>query len=219
MPSDPKIPVERVASFVRQHTHDVRNGLNGLDLEAALLLEIVSDEEARAGVQRMRAQVRGLAEQLRTLGARFQELHSHRAQLPAQELIAILRDQHAGLANAPEVEWSEKVSGAAVNVDPMMLAEIFRELWSNAIAFPPSGRIRVSSHRTNGEVVIELAEPKNAPLDPSSWGEVPFSGTRRGAYGLGLWTVRRLAEASGLRITREYSSSGELVTRLHLPVE
>jgi signal transduction histidine kinase len=218
MPSDPKIPLERVAGFVRQHTHDVRNGLNGLDLEAALLLEIVTEEEARAGVQRMRTQMRGLAEQLRALGTRFQEPQPHRAPLPARELLAILREQHAGLADAPEVAWSEAAGEVAVDVDPMMVVGIFRELWSNAIAFPANGPIRLRACRKDDAVVIELTEPKIAPLDPRDWGEVPFSGTRRGGYGLGLWTAHRLAEASGLQFTQEMSSAGELVTRLRLSV-
>ena len=31
--NEPQIPWARIVAFVRQHTHDVRNGLNCLDLE------------------------------------------------------------------------------------------------------------------------------------------------------------------------------------------
>ena len=33
--ADLKVPFERIAKFVRQVTHDVRNGLNAMDLQAA----------------------------------------------------------------------------------------------------------------------------------------------------------------------------------------
>ncbi len=217
MSSDPEIPVERVATFVRQFTHDLRNGLNGLDLEAAYLLELETAADARESVQRIRQQIRGLAEQLRALGGRFHEPRPHRAPLAARELIAILREQNAGLPMPVEIGLREEVGDAVVEVDGMMMAEIFRELLGNAAAFPASGSVRVFARREGNDVVIELIEPKSAPLDPAVWGEAPFASTRRSAYGLGLWTARRLAEANGVQLTREFSSAGELVTRLRLP--
>lgn len=218
MSSDPEIPAACVAKFVRQITHDVRNGLNGLDLEAAYLLELEEDEEARASVQRIRQQIRGLAEQLRALGGRFHEPRPHRAPLAARELIAILREQNAGLATPVEIDWREEVGDAVVEVDGMMVAEIFRELLGNAVAFPASGPMRVRAHCEGGDVVVEVIEPKDAPLDPAPWGKAPFASTRPGAYGLGLWTVGRLAAATGAKLTRVLSSGGALVTTLRFSV-
>lgn len=218
MSSDPDIPQARVAAFVRQFTHDVRNGLNGLDLEAAYLLELETDAEARASVQRMRQQIRGLAEQLRSLGGRFHEPRPHRWPLAARELIEILREQNAALATPVEIAWSEDVGDAVVEVDGMLVTEVFGELLANAAAFPASGPVRVEARREAGEVVIELIEPKNAPLDPAAWGEAPFASSRRGAYGLGLWTARRLSEAGGIKLTQAFSKAGALVTTLRIPV-
>ena len=50
MNSVPEIKWPRLAAFMRQHTHDVRNGLNSLDLETSFLEEFVNDDEGRASV-------------------------------------------------------------------------------------------------------------------------------------------------------------------------
>ena len=39
------IPLPRVVNFVRQITHDVRNGLNAIDLQAAFIAEIAGAGE------------------------------------------------------------------------------------------------------------------------------------------------------------------------------
>ena len=41
------MPFDRVAGLVRHLTHDIRNGLNTLDLQASFLQEIVTDPEQK----------------------------------------------------------------------------------------------------------------------------------------------------------------------------
>jgi len=42
-----------VAKFVRQLTHDVRNGLSAIDLETAFIAEIATDEEVLAETRKL----------------------------------------------------------------------------------------------------------------------------------------------------------------------
>src|SRR6185369_15499452 len=106
---EPLIPWARLATFIRQHTHDVRNHLNSLDLEASLLSELVSGDEAKATVDRMRRQIRNFANEMRTLSAKFAEPVPGRALVPASMLFLIWQDQAAGLDPKPEVEWTQEV--------------------------------------------------------------------------------------------------------------
>ena len=216
MPSDPEIPPARVAQFIRQHTHDVRNGLNSLDLEGALLQEVVTDEEGRQSVDRLRRQLRRVANELRILSARFQDPLPHRGRLAAGEILLIWREQNASLPTPLEIGWGDQIGVAAVEVDAVMLAEIFHELLSNAAAFPATGPLAVNARRDGDRLVLELCEPKKEPVDVTGWGEIPFTTTRRGAYGLGLWSARRLAEANEIRLERHFSPPGSLVTRMTL---
>ena len=217
MESEPEISWPRLAAFVRQHTHDVRNALNALDLETALLQELATDDEGRASVARVRQQVRGLAEKLRAMSALFQEQQPCAAPLAARELLLIWREQNESLPEPPIVEWIEEVGDAKVNVDAGMMATVFRELLANARSFRDGEPAIASVRREGGEVVFELREPKSAPVDTAAWGRRIFETTKRGGYGLGLWTVQQLTEAIGTTVTR-WNVDGALVTRLALPV-
>jgi len=217
MESEPEISWPRLAAFVRQHTHDVRNALNALDLETALLQELATDDEGRASAASVRKQVRGLAEKLRALSALFQEPQPYAAPLAARELFLIWREQNESLPEPPVIEWIEEVGDAKVNVDAGMMATVFRELLANARSFREDEPATASARREGEEVVFELREPKSAPVDTAAWGRRIFETTKRGGYGLGLWTVRQLTEAIGATVTRR-NEEGALVTRIALPV-
>jgi signal transduction histidine kinase len=212
-----QIPCVRVAAFIRQHTHDVRNDLNSIDLESSLLQEIVAEGEARASVDRIRKQVRSLAQKLRALSARFHIGHPISGPLPAAALLSIWRERHGSLPNPPEVRWQDKSNDAQVSADVEMLAEVFQELLNNAATFDKSGPITISVKADKALVTFELREPKNAPVDTELWG-TPFFSTRRGSYGLGLWTARRLIEANqGTFLQRYVPQDSVLVTQIILP--
>jgi len=216
MDHDPQIPWTQLAAFVRQHTHDVRNHLNGLDLEAALLAELVEGGEAKASVDRLRRQIRTCANQLRALSSKFSEPPTGRAAVPASMLMLVWQDQAAALEPKPEVAWAEDVGDAKVTVDPESLAQTFRELLVNATSFGSGKPLQAKAEVTDGHVQFTLSEPKDAPVDPSQW--TPLKSTRRGGYGLGLWNADRRIEASHGHIERRYdSSAGQLVTTITFP--
>lgn len=214
MNPEPEIPLARVAAFVRQHTHDLRNGLNSLDLETAYLQEFVSDEEGRACLGRVRRQIRSLADHLRALSTNFQEALPVAAPLAARELFLIWQEKHLALDNPPEVQWIEELGEEKVTVDAEMMALIFRELLVNAAEFSPREKITLAARVRGEEVIFDMTEPKAQPVDPGTW-EEPFWTTRRGGYGLGLWVAQRLIEAQGARISREYDRDARVLrTRL-----
>lgn len=218
MEVEPDIPVERVAAFVRQHTHDVRNALNSLDLETSLLRELVTDGEAHECVERVRRQVRTVAEQMRSLSAFFQEPQAMAAPIGARELILIWRELSADLPGAPNIQWVDELGDERVNVDVAMIATVFRELLINAAAFRQGEPATVTARRIGFEVIFELREPKSEALDPSGWGRA-FATTRRTGYGLGLWRAARLIRASGATIVRRFlPEESVLLTRIAAPV-
>jgi len=218
MAAETEIPWAHFAEFVRQHTHDVRNALNSLDLEIAFLQELVAGKEGLAGIGRMRAQVRAFGGRMRSLSLLFQELQPNVASIAACELFLIWKEQQAGLPKPLTVEWVDKVGTEQVSADAGMMASVFRELLANAAAFSQGGTTTASARRTGGDVVFELREPKTAALDPSGWG-TPLVTTRRGGCGLGLWSARRQLDANHARITQQYApEENALITRVFLPV-
>ena len=218
METEPDIPWTRFVAFVRQQTHDVRNGLNSLELETSLLRELVTEGERRDCVERLRSQVRALGTQMRELSALVQDPKPNPAPLAARELFLIWKEQRADLPRPFEVQWVDELSSEHVNVDVGMMATVFHELLANAARLSQGGAPTAIARREGDEVLFELREPKTDSVDPSAWGQ-PLVTTRRGGYGLGLWSARRLLAANHARITqRHLPDEGALVTQIFLPV-
>ncbi len=215
----PELSLPLLAKFIRQHTHDVCNDLNGLDLEASLLAELAPGGEAGESVARIHGQIRRLAADLRGLSSKFVEPKPVRALYAARELFLIWQDQPAALDPAPAVQWSDTLGAEQVNVDASALADVFRELLANAQAFGTGALLLAAARAENERIVFELREPKDAPVEPANWGRAPFDSMRHGHYGLGLWEAQRKIAASGGEVHRRFAQDAmELITTLLFPV-
>ncbi|HEV7401568.1 MAG TPA: ATP-binding protein [Chthoniobacteraceae bacterium] len=222
-PETLQIPFPRIAAFVRQVTHDVRNNLNSLDLQAAYATELITDPEAAAEVKRLRAIIQTSARQLQALSANFQSSTPHLIAYQASILIEDLRERLAKTfaETAGEVTWTVDLGREQVEVDVEMFFGALTELFRNAFQFRGNGaKIDVHVGTEEGQFVIELREPKPAPATPPEhWGEEPFVSSRRSGYGLGLFRVRRSVSAHGGNLTFSYDSArGVLEIRVTLPL-
>jgi hypothetical protein len=216
MDSEPIIAWPKLANFVRQHTHDVRNGLNGLDLEAALLADFVQAPEGVEGIARIRAQIRKMAAEMKALSARFSEPAISPVPIAAREMLAIWQDQHATLDPKPAVEWQDGFADETVQVDPAAIADVMKELLVNARDFG-SQRMVASGRAEKGAAIYELREIPPAAVETEGWGCAPFHTGRRGGYGLGLFSAHRAVAACEGRITHG-CVDGTLATRLSFPL-
>ncbi len=218
MDAAPDIPWKRVAEFVRQHTHDARNGLNSLDLETVFLKELVTDDEAVESAARIQKQLRSLAQQLRTLSILFQDPQPVAAPIAAKVLMQIWREKQAAMPGALDVRWVDELGDEQVVMDVEMIAKVFQELLTNAAAFSKGAQLTATARAAAGTVIFELKEPKKEPLDTKSWGQPLFT-TRRGGYGLGLWSSRRMLQANGASLLQRYiPEEAALTTQIILPV-
>lgn len=215
---NPLVPWARVADFLRQHTHDVRNELNCLDLECAQLQDIVPAGEAQHSVDSIKKVSRTLAQRMRELSGRFQACRPIAGPVPASALLTIWREKHAAIPKVPEAVWSNDSGAVNVVVDVELMAAVFRELLINAMTFDSQPPLTISCVRQNATLTFELKERKTKPVDTTGWGE-PFFSTLRGRYGLGLWTVRRYVEANQGRFQQRFDpASAVLTSSIALPV-
>lgn len=222
-PETLQIPYPRIAAFVRQVTHDVRNNLNSLDLQAAYATELITDPEAAAEVKRLRAIIQTSARQLQALSANFQNSTPHMVPYQAAILIEDLRERLAKTFpdTAGNVVWHVELGDQQVEVDVEMYFGALTELFRNAFQFNGhNGNIEVWVGVEEGQFVVELSERKPAPpTPPERWGEEPFVTSRRSGYGLGLFRVRRSVSAHQGAISFSYDSSRALLkSRVALPL-
>jgi signal transduction histidine kinase len=219
MSSEPEISWSAIAKFVRQFTHDVRNQLNGLELEAALIAESLTTQETMESLARIREQLHHVAGNLKALSSKFAEPSPTLSPITAVELYLIFKEQAASMENLPAIDWTHTLQGERINVDATELANVAKELLVNARDFCPCGRLEIRGSAENGNVIYEFREPKSASVQTALWGRAPFHSTRRDGYGLGLWEVRRLVEANNGKITHEYEpGTKQLLTSLRFPI-
>ncbi len=216
MNSEPSIPWPRFTAFIRQHMHDVRNGLNFISLEAEVLKDRLPAGEATEGLRNISRQLQSLDKRLRFLAAFFQEPHPLPGSIAARTLMLVFQAAHADLSEAPEVQWIDELDGQQVSVDTDLLSPVFRELLSNAAVFSAEASVTVIAKASEREVIFELREPKPEPVDTSGWGQ-PFLTTRHGGYGLSLWSAHRLLQANGATLT-QYCAEGCLISRIVFPL-
>lgn len=209
-----------VAAFVRQLTHDVRNQLNGLELEAALIAESLAGKEELDSLTRIREQLHHIAGNLRALSAKFADPSPTLAPIPAVELFLIFQEQAENMENLPPIDWAHSLEREQIHVDAGEMAIVARELLANARDFSAGGPLEVRGRAESGNVIYELREPKSDSVRTKNWGHAPLLSTKRNGYGLGLWEARRLVEASHGKITHEYNSdSKQLLTTLRFPIQ
>ena len=219
----PDIPLERVSRFVRQVTHDIRNGLNAIDLQAAFLSEIVPNEECRSEIRRLREMVGNVTSILHNLSGDFQEISL--APLTCSAKI-FLEDAKRRLDSEfePELQkvgWSVDVDDAQINIDLEAGFQAISELLRNALKYrEPDAAILIESRKRECTVEVSVIEDKSsAPQNMQAWGHEPLINLDGRGYGLGLFRVNRVMKQLNCSVDRAYhSATHRLVTTIAIPL-
>lgn len=220
----PPVPMDRVSQFARQITHDVRNGLNAIDLQAAFLAEIAGNEEVKSETQTLRGMVRDTTKMLQVLSKKFQEPSVEIIDCPADILMESLESRMGPLfpKQKEKIAWVNEAGETAVHADVESLTDTLSELLHNAFAFASgAGSVEVRGRREGERFLLEVVESDvAAPAnDPATWGQHPLETTRRGGFGLGLFKARASLAAQGGTLSHSYhATSRQLVSQVSLPV-
>ena len=217
------VPFDRVVGLVRHLTHDIRNGLNTLDLQAALLQELVSDPEASPEVKRLRGMITSTAKSLQGFSSNFWVSDSHPVTYSAKIFVEDFRTRLSTVLpdQAPDIAWTQKLGNESVTLDIELIFRAFSEFFKNAFHFREKGReITARIFAEGAHLVFELREGKSAlPAPPETWGREPLVGTRRGGFGMGLYCARRIVDAHQGKVDIQFDPAAELLTtRLSLPL-
>lgn len=208
--------------FVRQLNHDIRNHLNAIELQAALLNEIAPEGEVKDEVKRLRGTLSTVAVALQKLSTRLSEPKPNPIPYRAADLMSDLQKKFewAQAERAPRVKWEIGATNESVDVDPQLLEEVLWELIENAFQFSPKETtFALSSEIRGSDFIITLREPKPADgLTTSDWGREPLKNPRHGHYGVGLPRVRAIIEGHGGKFSAAYDDKAQaLVTTILLP--
>ena len=220
-PTAPQVPFERVVSMVRHLTHDARNGLNSVDLQAAYVAELVTGEEAVEEVKRLRSMIAGASKLFQSLSSRFWVASPQLVTYSACIFMEDFRDRLRRLLpdKESEIVWTEEFSEGSIRVDVEMFFSALSELFKNAFDFRENGgTIRAHVEVKDGRFDLELREGKlTLPQPLAQWGMEPLFSTRRAGYGLGLYYARQVLALHGAELHFAHDpAAGELTTRIAL---
>lgn len=219
-----EVPWDRVERFVGQVTHDIRNGLNAIELQLTFLGEICTEPEAAKEVKLIRRTLVDVTRQLQSLRSVTSLPLLQKLDYPAKDFFEDLQERFERQAPPAKtrVQWHISAGSASLRVDPEVTMWVFLELLTNALRFAAEGTpIDFRVAETGDALVATLHEsPAAEPLfAPEQWGRSPLLSTRRGSHGLGLFRVRRILEAQGGDYHVEYSARDQtLITRVGLPL-
>lgn len=221
-PNEVTIPLERVGKFIRQLTHDVRNGLSAIDLETAFITEIATDEEVLTELHKLREMISDTAKMLRRVSQYFHPVAVHSIPWPAatvlQEICKAAETEFPGEA----LEYENGFTGETVQIDLQQTLTAVVAVLRNALQFRRGEMpVRLKGTLWNGVPAIEVHQARNEtenPVPPREWGLEPLLSTRPGGYGLELYQARQIVASQGGALEIE-SAGEELVTRITLPVE
>jgi signal transduction histidine kinase len=220
------VPLPRLVNFVRQITHDVRNGLNALDLQAALIAEVAGEGEVAEELGKLRKIVCHITRDMQELSGRFEELKPVLMEYPVQELLQGLKEavEEEFETQAKRIVWEVKVGAQEMEMDYALLTNALMELTRNAILFREGDQaihFTAWNQQQEGNVVFEVRQGRAQPVTGTGeWGRAPLTSSRRGGYGLGLFYVRRVLDSLGGTLNATYDpKSSELRVRLVLPIK
>jgi signal transduction histidine kinase len=203
-------PVEwsRLTAFVRQLGHDIRNDLNALSLEAALLKELVADPEAVTSATRIQTQLRDIANRLKELSGRYALPSPQPGPVSLEEIASHLQN----VSGSAALEWEIAGGSEQVQTDVALLGRAFRELAQNAAERGGAKKPKaILAARKGGGAHLILREV----AEKYPWPEVAFAAPKAAHYGAGLPIAAAILRGLGHGIEREQQGD-ELETRITL---
>jgi nitrogen-specific signal transduction histidine kinase len=217
------VPFDRVGKFVRQLSHDVRNNLGAMDLQAAFIAELVDDPEVVAELKKLREMVTGATRMLQGVSVKFVVQQGSPITVAAHIIMEDFQQRFSKTApeEAALVDWDVALGTEEITVDIEQFFTALSEIFRNAFYFRGRtenrcvARVSVKDER----MVLELQQPANeTSSDPTSWGADPLVSTRRGGYGLGLYHARQILAAHGASLEFAAGSGGVMSTLIALPL-
>ena len=149
---------QRIDRVIRKHVHDVRNSINSLDLESALLAELTADAYVRDSLSRMRAELTQLEATIKSFLFKFVEPQPMR--LTAGDLLQLWKHQIAPLENAShQIVWSTPPPTSDLTIDAHAVVSVLRESVITAWRRAHGCLLKAAVCTSAQSVIVELREP------------------------------------------------------------
>lgn len=206
-----KSRLEIMGQFSSFISHEIRNPLAGLELQARLLKQKVKDEEAQRIIDNMLECISSLNRFINDVLSSVSRIEARKITIKLAPLIeeAISQVNHKLTQKAIRV-IQQVPADSNVFADPVLIVRAISNLISNsADAVPNGGEIRISAIFSSEKARITISDNGGgipAEILPKLFTE--FTTTKKTGTGLGLALVKRIVEAHDGTITASNVESG-----------
>lgn len=196
------------SDLVATVSHEIRSPLSSVKGFTSTLLkrwDRFSDEQKRTMLETINADADRVTRLLKEL-LEVSRIDAGRVQIAAQhvDVGSVVRSVVEKAGHRPEgqdrsISVETEVDLAAVLADPDKLEQILTNLIENALKYAPTGPVRVTARRQDGQALLTVAD--EGPGIPEDLQRTVFQkfgrgrDTRRSGTGLGLYITRGLAVA------------------------
>ena len=204
--------------FLAAASHDLRQPLQTLLLLEGMLAKTVVGEKEQRLIARIDEALGAMSSMLNTL-LDINQIESgmvtaEKVSFRVSDLLEGLETEFSEVAQSQGLRLRVVPSSLVISSDPRLLAQMLRNLLSNALKYTAQGTVLLGCRRRNGNVSIEVWDTGigiNNDEIPAIFGEYHQIGNaardRRQGLGLGLFIVQRLGSMLGHRI-RVHSRPG-----------
>lgn len=181
----PSLPDQELSALAKQHAHDLRNLLNGMGMDLALVAEMAKGPDQQAAVDRMRQSIKCAESLIRSYFAKF--VRESRAPIcVADAADRWVSDVH-GLCLDRPIDWSIPPTDAIIEVESGLLRSLLTDLILLASKDSPRKPLRAGCTCREGQAIFEVvseceeaAVANRNQLQQSLWSAARHLGLRLG---------------------------------------
>ncbi len=186
----------------RRVAHEIKNPLTPIKLSAERILKRYRDRDPELG-SALEEGVEIIGNEVQTMEGLVDEFSRFARMRPPQptetDMAKLVRETlrlYDGIKAGVEVDGSIDGEAASAVVDPEQIKRVLINLLDNAVdATEAPGSVRVSVHKSNGSLEIEVADTgRGIPADSHEKLFLPHFSTKGRGTGLGLSIVHRIVD-------------------------
>ncbi|MEO8307355.1 MAG: ATP-binding protein [Pseudomonadota bacterium] len=214
--------------FLATASHDLRQPLQALALLNGSLRRTVHDEDAREALDQQDQAIGAMSRLLNAL-LDISKMESGAVQVQITDfdvapLLQEMQVEFSSLAFSKQLRLELHLEHAGLRSDRTLIAQVLRNLISNALKYTDRGSIRIACRRQDANVCIDVTDSgigicsDDLPFIFDEFYQVGVSThSSREGYGLGLSIVQRVMRLLGLVVTVKSELGSGSTFSIHIP--
>lgn len=149
-------PSEDIAVVINRHTHDVRNALNGMEIELTLLGEgAATDPAMRDAVRRLRAAGAEMSRLMQGLSSKY--AMQSPGVIPAIQIVERWQADSRHVASDAPLSWSMQLGDGTVWVEAGLIRTLLKDALEMAHRISGKRPLQINGRCEGGRIVFEIA--------------------------------------------------------------